>query len=186
MNYMILTTSLFLASCSTSTRAKESLLLEDFKKGESTLSWQAVNDGVMGGLSKGRPILNKSSTMSFKGEISLENNGGFSSIRTFGQAKDLSVYSGLELRLKGDGRTYFVTLRSPDNKRIAYWSAITPEKGIWQVIKVPFDSFYPTWFGKKVQGLQLKTQKINSIGFMLYDKEAGKFNLDVDLIRCYR
>lgn len=185
MNYMILTTSLLLATCSTSTQAKDSLLLEDFKQGVPKLSWQAVNDGVMGGLSQGRPVMQKSSTMAFKGEISLENNGGFSSIRTFGQAKDFSAYKGLELRLKGDGRTYYVTLRSPENKRIAYWEAITPEKGKWQVVKVPFDSFYPTWFGKKVPDFKLQTQETSSIGFMLYDKKSGGFRLEVDWIKVY-
>ncbi len=43
-----------------------------------------VNDGVMGGLSKGDPAVSKQQKLVFKGGISLENNGGFSSIRTNG------------------------------------------------------------------------------------------------------
>ena len=55
--------------------------LTDFDA-DDTGQWFIVNDGVMGGLSQGGPSLSGSGTLLFSGEISLENNGGFSSIRT--------------------------------------------------------------------------------------------------------
>lgn len=186
MNHLYLTISILLASLTGFLHANESILLEDFKGGKSKLNWQTVNDGVMGGLSKGRPIMQPSSTMNFKGEISLENNGGFSSIRTFGDQRDLSDYKGVELRLKGDGRTYYLTSRNAGKGRLAFWSPITPVKGEWQTIRIPFSSFYATWFGKKVPVVKFSASKVTSVGFMLYDKKAGVFDLEVDWVKAYR
>ncbi len=42
--------------------------------------WRAINDGVMGGISAGR-MVGIDYGLSFEGELSLENNGGFASVR---------------------------------------------------------------------------------------------------------
>lgn len=47
-----------------------------------TTSWQTVVDGVMGGLTTGRSAAGASGTPRFTGELSPENNGGISQIRT--------------------------------------------------------------------------------------------------------
>ncbi len=44
--------------------------------------WETVLDGVMGGRSTGRISAGEGGTLQFTGELSLENNGGFSQIRT--------------------------------------------------------------------------------------------------------
>jgi len=56
--------------------------LLDFTLPESPRLWQAVNDGVMGGVSQGRFRITDARTMEFSGNLSLENNGGFASVRT--------------------------------------------------------------------------------------------------------
>ena len=48
----------------------------DFGKEKGGKYWRVVNDGVMGGLSKGTKKLTANS-MLFKGKVSLDNNGGF-------------------------------------------------------------------------------------------------------------
>ena len=63
--------------------AKENQRVAEFGAGEADrLEWRIVNDGVMGGLSKGNISFTDGGTMVFKGNLSLENNGGFSSVRT--------------------------------------------------------------------------------------------------------
>ena len=52
----------------------------DFKDGIG--SWSTVLDGVMGGLSTGRVSQPEAGILRFTGELSLENNGGFSQMRT--------------------------------------------------------------------------------------------------------
>lgn len=77
----------------------------EFGEGKGEPRWVSVNDGVMGGLSKGGAEM-KDGVMVFSGVLSLENNGGFSSVRTRGYEADLSGAKGIVLRVKGDGRTY--------------------------------------------------------------------------------
>lgn len=151
-----------------------------------TLKWRSVNDSVMGGLSKGASYETEASHRMFTGEISLKNNGGFSSIRSSGAKYDLSQYSGMQITVRGDGRKYFFTSRSGGSSRLAYWSPVQSAAGQWQTIKVPFSSFYATSFGRTIPGFKLNTKTISSFGFMLYDKKEGEFSLEVKSIRPYK
>lgn len=54
-------------------------MLFDFSKDDSSPIWRSNNDGVMGGLSQGGAKMTERS-MEFSGVLSLENNGGFSSV----------------------------------------------------------------------------------------------------------
>lgn len=56
--------------------------LLSFAAPEAAQQWQAVNDGVMGGVSDGRFKITADGTLEFFGTLSLENNGGFASVRT--------------------------------------------------------------------------------------------------------
>ena len=78
------------------------------------LDWRVVDDGVMGGLSQGKREIGDDGILRFFGTLSLENNGGFSSLRTGNVRMDLGGADGIVLRVKGDGRTYqlrFSTVR---------------------------------------------------------------------------
>lgn len=159
--------------------------LDNLDNAKQQLKWQAVNDSVMGGQSEGDIESKTSGSLLFKGEISLENNGGFSSIRSYGSIHNLTQYEGIELKVKGDGRKYYLTARSSGGRMLAYWSPIQPEKGKWVNVKVPFSSFYATSFGRKIPGLKLNIGKLSSVGFMLFDKKSGEFELEVDSIKAY-
>lgn len=154
---------------------------------EDSLRWQTVNDGVMGGRSRGGPSTSKDGTLLFEGTISLENNGGFSSIRT--RATDLALgdYDGLKVRVQGDGRTYKLSLRTSSSPSwIAYWADFETVKGQWTTVEIPFTDWVPTTFGRKLAGPRLVPSQINSVGFMLYDKKGGPFSLKVDSISAYQ
>ena len=53
-----------------------------FETPEAAAQWQTINDGVMGGRSDGRFKINNEQNMEFYGTLSLENNGGFASVRS--------------------------------------------------------------------------------------------------------
>lgn len=187
MNIIIFNSLLVLFSASLCAQVKQepAATLEDFDAHHAAGTWKSINDGVMGGLSKGSPLISNKRLL-FKGEISLENNGGFSSIRTSGKTHDLSDYDGIEIRVRGDGRKYYLTARANGRRMLAYWSPIQPPKGKWTVIRVPFKSFYATYFGKKIPALKLNTKKVTSVGFMLYDKKAGPFAIEIDYLGTYK
>jgi len=73
---------------------------------EEILRWRVINDDVMGGISQSRIELSPTATAIFSGQLSLENNGGFASIRRRADNYNLDGYTGVILKVKGDGRTY--------------------------------------------------------------------------------
>ncbi len=66
--------------------------------------WYVVNDDVMGGISRSEISRTERKSLQFTGDLSLERNGGFASVRTL--PKNLHLQSGdiLIAQLIGDGR----------------------------------------------------------------------------------
>ncbi|NWK57126.1 CIA30 family protein [Verrucomicrobiaceae bacterium N1E253] len=177
---------MFNAGILASASESKALVLADFENNQRSLSWRTVNDGVMGGISRGSYSIGDKQTLFFKGDISLENNGGFSSIRTYGKRHDLSDYNGFEIKVKGDGRKYYLTSRANNRNMLAFWHPVQTVKDQWVTVRVPFNKFYATSFGKRIPGLRLQPKNITSVGFMLYDKKSGTFSLEVDHISAYK
>src|SRR5210317_35617 len=81
MNRMILFVGVLLLASDVAAKAEERILFK-FDKPDAAKPWQTVNDGVMGGRSDGRFRINEDKYMEFFGTLSLENNGGFASVRS--------------------------------------------------------------------------------------------------------
>ncbi|HSP41258.1 MAG TPA: CIA30 family protein [Luteolibacter sp.] len=161
----------------------------EFTPGESEkLDWRIVDDGVMGGLSQGRREIGKDGILRFFGTLSLENNGGFSSLRTGDVKLDLSGAEGVVLRVKGDGRTYqlrFSTDAEYRGREMSFQAAFPTTKDEWTEVKVPFDRFVGTWRGRELPDKVFDPAKIRRIGLQLADKKQGPFELRIDWIRTY-
>ncbi|PRQ29228.1 putative NADH:ubiquinone oxidoreductase intermediate-associated protein [Rosa chinensis] len=123
------------------------------------LTWGALDDVVMGGVSESTFLIdpngseNGGPTGLFKGVVSTANNGGFTSIRTknLSTPEDLSAYDGLELRLKGDGRRYKLIVRtSGDWDTVGYTAGFDTVKDQWQTVRLPFSSLRPIFRAKTV------------------------------------
>ena len=56
-------------------------LIFDAEDENELSNWTIINDEVMGGQSESRFSFNSHGIVIFKGDISLENNGGFASLR---------------------------------------------------------------------------------------------------------
>lgn len=165
--------------------ADEPRALFDFAHPEAAQAWQPVNDGVMGGVSDGRFRITDAGTMEFFGTLSLENNGGFASVRSRRTDLGLKPDDTLVIRLKGDGREYLLNLYVP-SLRVAYsYRAPIPTKaGEWIELKIPLKDCYATSFGNKVPNAgPVDAPKVNSIGFMLADKKAGPFKLEIAWVK---
>lgn len=156
-------------------------ILYDFKKAKSLSDWYVVNDGVMGGLSQGQFSLNESNHGLFKGFVTTENNGGFSSIRYVFDTKDVSAYTHLVLRLKGDGKSYQFRLKASSNQRYSY---IMPfqTSGEWETIKVPLKSFYPSFRGYKLNQPNFSENTLEEVGLLIGNKTNEDFELEIDQI----
>jgi NADH dehydrogenase [ubiquinone] 1 alpha subcomplex assembly factor 1 len=156
-----------------------------FTAPDAAKTWQAVNDGVMGGVSDGRFRITADQTMEFFGTLSLENNGGFASVRTRPADLGLEAAVTVVVRVRGDGREYVLNLYTK-NRRTAfsYRAPLPTTKDEWIEVRVPLVDFVPTSFGRQVQGMgPVEPSQINGLGFMLSDKKPGPFWLEIESIR---
>ena len=165
----------------------ESEYLVDFGPDDRS-EWSVINDGVMGGVSRGGLRVSDQETGVFSGELSLENNGGFASVRATLSHRDLSSATGLEIRVRGDGRTYQLRLRIDDRfDGIAYRTFFETEPGEWVTVRRSFDVFEPTFRGRTPRNAPpLDTAHIHQVGFMLADKQPGGFSLEIDYVRTWK
>ena len=163
--------------------------LTEFAPGETNgMEWQVVNDGVMGGLSKGSFSVSDEGILKFAGTLSLENNGGFSSIRSSAVDFNLSNDLGILLKVKGDGRSYNMRLESTATFRgmpVSFSGEFSTKAGEWQQIKIPFSEFRGGWRGRDLPDEVLDPSVIREAGLLIGDKKAGPFSLEVDYIRTY-
>lgn len=158
----------------------DSLNIVSFDRGAPAI-WRTVNDGVMGGISHCTMQTSKDNSGIFAGTVSLANNGGFASVRTTLAQCDLSAWSGLVVRIRGDGRTYQVRLRTDDRfDGVAYRALVPTRPDEWLTIPLPFSSFEPTFRGRILQDVpSLDTTKIVQLTLMIADKTQGPFQLEV-------
>jgi NADH dehydrogenase [ubiquinone] 1 alpha subcomplex assembly factor 1 len=159
--------------------------LVEFTGPEADKRWQAVNDRVMGGVSDGRFRITDEGRLEFFGRLSLENNGGFASIRTRPANLGLRTGDTFVVRVRGDGRQYFLNLYTKSRRRaFSYRAALPTVRGQWTEVRVPLADFIPTAFGRRVQGMgPVEPGEVNALGFMLSDKQPGPFELQVAWVK---
>ncbi len=163
-------------------------VLLDFSGADAIKDWQTINDGVMGGVSEGKFKITDKKTLEFFGTLSLENNGGFASVRTKAKKFGLEKGETLVVKVRGDGREYSLNLY-PNKPLIAfsYRATVQTKKDEWIEIKLPLDKFEATSFGRPVKDAgPVNPEEINALGLMLGDKKAGPFKMEVEWIKVER
>lgn len=160
----------------------------DFRQQAEVDRWYAVNDDVMGGVSQGDFTLLDPGEASFSGYLSLENNGGFSTVRSRARNwSELEGNAGLSIRVKGDGRTYsFIVQTSKQQDVLVYEVPFKTVAGEWTILDFGFELFRVNYMGWNPSGYpSLQAGEIEKFGFMLNDGQEGAFNLEVDYIATY-
>ena len=159
-------------------------IVYDFQNTTNTTAWQVVNDDVMGGISTSTFRLTNGVAL-FQGKVSLENNGGFASVRSLPGRHDLAGSDAFVVRVRGDGRSYKFTARTdPGLDSAIYQSVFTTKKGEWEEHRLPFKQFIPTYRGRVLTGEPpLDPAKVTSLGFLISDKQDGPFQLELAWIK---
>jgi NADH dehydrogenase [ubiquinone] 1 alpha subcomplex assembly factor 1 len=153
-----------------------------------TGTWVKVNDDVMGGVSESALRFTSEGTAVFEGVLSLDNYGGFASVRTYPKDYALGGYDGLMVRVRGDGHQYRLRLRTDRYlDGTAYEVKFATGPDVWLTVSAPFSDFVPTFRGRQVRTAPpLDGARIQQIGFMIADKQAGRFWLEIGWVRAYR
>lgn len=176
---------LFLAMNLFATNAEK--LVFDFSASTNATAWQVVNDDVMGGISTSRFEVTNGVAV-FRGEVSLENNGGFASVRSLPAAHALAGCDAFVIRVRGDGRRYKFTARSDRSFDSAiYQTTFQTKKGEWSEHRLPLRDFVATFRGRVLSGEPpLDADKVTSVGFLISEKQAGPFQLEVAWIKAVK
>ena len=162
-------------------------VIHDFDR-EDAARFVTVNDTVMGGRSDARIQVLEGGVLRFSGTLSLENNGGFTSLRSRIASYVIDDSDGIELRVRGDGRTYTFSLDISGVPIPAggYWQEFTTRAGEWQTVRLPYDDFVPISFGRELKGLPAVTaDRIDGVAVYLADKQPGAFAIELDSIGTY-
>lgn len=146
--------------------------------------WLIVNDTVMGGQSSAS-IRAGNDGLVFTGQLSLENNGGFASVRRVGAAISWERGAPVQITVLGDGRTYQFRLRTSQRRNdIAYAAGFSTTAGKTLTLHFSEDDFAAVWRGRQVSDAPpLQFSNVRQLGFMLADKQPGPFSLTVKQIR---
>jgi len=137
--------------------------------------WQYVSDRVMGGVSDGRVDLEKEGEMYYArltGNVSTANNGGFIQLRAgvsfTNSEKDGKNLQGVRLKVKGNGETYYIHIRTNENWSPSdYYSATFKADSEWKMIDLPFNKFERKWSKNST----LDAKNIRSFGIVAYGKD---------------
>ena len=154
----------------------------DFLDPAQTLRWASVNDRVMGGVSTSQATATAEG-MAFSGLVSLDNNGGFASIRALPSNYRLAEAVELVLRVRGDGKAYKFGIRTDDAyDGVQYQARFATLDGEWQDICLPISDFQPNFRGRTVQAPTLDPARSRVFGLLISDRQAGPFRLVVESI----
>lgn len=149
---------------------------------ESVLSdWRIVNDGVMGGVSKSSISVDENGRGLFKGDVSLDNNGGFASVRYECKLQDIRRYNSIRLNIKGDGKTYQLRVKGNRGDYHQYRYNIETT-GDWQTIRIPLDKLQPIFRGQLLDIPVFKGREMEEVGFLIANGVAESFSLLIDEI----
>lgn len=153
----------------------------DCKQDSDLSNWIVIDDVVMGGRSMGNIDFDSKGHAVFSGEVSLENNGGFSSVRCRFESLKASGFNRFVVHLKGDGKNY--QFRTKTNLS-DYYSYVYNFKtsGEWETVEIPFNKMEPSFRGRILDMVNFPGEIMEEVGFLIANKEAERFVLKIDKI----
>jgi len=153
----------------------------NFTKNSKFHAWRVVNDVVMGGRSTSTIGIDLNGNAVFKGNVSLENNGGFSSLRHRFDKLDVSKFKTIKIRLKGDGKKYQFRAKSSIFNQYSYVNYFQTN-GDWQTIEINLSNLSPTFRGRILDMPNFRGNQLEEIGFLIGNKTNESFELMIDSI----
>ena len=151
-------------------------IIFEFHKKSDIQNWMIVDDVVMGGKSSGHFKLNAEGFGVFEGTVSLDNNGGFSSVRYRFPKIQTKGHSKIVLKLKGDQKQYQCRIKANSGE---YYSYVAPfsTSGDWQNIEIPLKEMYPSFRGRRLNQPNFSHDYIEEIAFLIGNKKNEDFKL---------
>ncbi len=153
----------------------------EFSKQSNIASWRVVDDGVMGGLSSGNFEINEKGNGLYTGEISLDNNGGFSSLRYRFDKINVEKFSKVILKIKGDGKKYQFRVKDNSQNYYSYVQTFETTKE-WELVEINLSEMYPAFRGRKLDMNNFSSNEIEEITLLFGNKKEETFQLEISKI----
>ena len=166
--------------------------LFDFASPQAVAGWRAIDDRVMGGVSRSQLRHDAAGHAVFEGMVSLARQGGFASVRSAPGALGAAGAQACALELRGGaGRLFKLSLFTDDGLDSVSWQAafrappVGPAAGPqppsppgWTLQRLPLAAFRASWRGREVPGAPpLDPARIRQLGLVIADRQAGPFAL---------
>jgi hypothetical protein len=159
--------------------------LFDFSLPLSVDEWRAIDDRVMGGISRSRLRYDPGGHAVFEGEVSLEHNGGFASVRSAPGDRGQSGAQTCLIEVRGDDKEFKISLLTDAGfDSLNYQCGFAPRWNDWQSVQLPLGAFRATFRGREVPGAPaLDPARVRQVGLMIAARQVGAFALCIRRIR---
>ena len=156
--------------------------------------WRSLNDGVMGGVSDGWfARRDDDAAASFVGNVSLDYNGGFASVRAYVEENG-DAFDGVYLDAKSptdEAKTFLFILKDEDCLRDQTNYKVSFKVGAeFGRVKIPFAAFCRAErMGRVILRGPLRLDQLREFGLMILKgapQQVGPFELQVKEIGFYR
>jgi hypothetical protein len=156
-------------------------VLFDFRHPSAVNAWHAIDDRVMGGVSKSTLRGDPAGYAVFEGEVSLERNGGFASVRCSPGERGLPGAQACLIELRGGNKQFKLSLLTDDGfDSLNYQASFAPTGPDWQTARLPLAEFRASFRGREVPGAPpLDPARIRQVGLMIAARQSGAFALDI-------
>jgi len=121
--------------------------------------------------------------MLFSGLLSIENNGGFTSVFSDSFSLPAEIDS-VTITVKGDGKKYQLRMRSElSGYIIAYKTEFQTKPNLLQTHTFGLSDFQASFRGRNISNApKLNADSIREIGFLFTSKRTEKFSLSIHSI----
>jgi hypothetical protein len=156
-------------------------VLFDFAVPSAADAWHAIDDRVMGGVSRSRQRADPGGHAVFEGEVSLERHGGFASVRSSPGERGLSGAQACLVDVRGHPRVFKLSLLVDDGfDSLSFQADFTPAGSHWQSVHLPLAAFRARFRGRDLPDAPpLDPARIRQVGLMVAARQAGAFSLDI-------
>jgi NADH dehydrogenase [ubiquinone] 1 alpha subcomplex assembly factor 1 len=155
--------------------------LFDFTDPNAASAWHAIDDRVMGGISRSTLRHDPAGHAVFEGTVSLERNGGFASVRSSPGERGQIGATACLIELRGDNKQFKLSLLTDDGfDSLNYQASFAPKGTDWQTLHLPLADFRASLRGREVPDAPpLDPARIRQVGLMIAARQAGPFALDI-------
>jgi NADH dehydrogenase [ubiquinone] 1 alpha subcomplex assembly factor 1 len=159
----------------------DTLLLFDFNNPATVNEWAAIDDRVMGGISRSRMRHGLAGHAVFEGTVSLDRGGGFASVRSSPITRGNPDATACVIEVRGDAKQFKLSLLTDDGfDNLSYQAGFALEGDDWQTISLPLAAFRASFRGRDVLGAPaLDAARIRQVGLMIAARQAGPFALEI-------